>query len=85
VAVPNLHMHTFRGLQYKDNPSVRQIFRLAFGLLMARLWAERTPERFLFKIKPFALMMQHTAEISRLPKQLRDMVPVVERNNRELT
>ena len=51
----------------------------------AKLWAERTPIGFVFNIKPFALMTQHPAEISRLPKQLREMLPVKERNNRQLT
>ena len=37
----------------------------------AKLWAERTPEGFIFNIKPFALMTQHPAEVSRLPKDLR--------------
>jgi uncharacterized protein YecE (DUF72 family) len=51
----------------------------------AKLWAERTPEGFIFNIKPFALMTQHPAEVSRLPKQLREMVPAQERSNRQLT
>ena len=51
----------------------------------AKLWAERTPDGFVFNIKPFALMTQHPAEISRLPKQLREMLPVAKRNNRQLT
>jgi uncharacterized protein YecE (DUF72 family) len=51
----------------------------------AKLWAERTPDGFVFNIKPFALMTQHPAEMSRLPKQLREMVPVLERRNRQLT
>src|SRR6202035_4176551 len=38
-----------------------------------------------FNIKPFALMTQHPAEMSRLPKQLREMVPAEERTNRQLT
>jgi uncharacterized protein YecE (DUF72 family) len=33
----------------------------------AKLWAERTPDGFVFNIKPFALMTQHPAEMSRLP------------------
>jgi uncharacterized protein YecE (DUF72 family) len=40
---------------------------------------------FIFNIKPFALMTQHPAEISRLPKQLREMMPAEERSNRQLT
>jgi hypothetical protein len=51
----------------------------------AKLWTERTPDGFVLNIKPFALMTQHPAEVSRLPKQLRDMVPAAERNNRQLT
>ena len=50
----------------------------------ARLWTERTPDRFIFNIKPFALMTQHPAEMSRLPKQLLEMVPSEERSNRQL-
>jgi uncharacterized protein YecE (DUF72 family) len=41
----------------------------------ARLWAERTPAGFIFNIKPFVLMTQHPAEISRLPRNLREMLP----------
>jgi uncharacterized protein YecE (DUF72 family) len=51
----------------------------------AKLWAERTPERFVFNIKPFALMTQHPAEISRLPKQLRELLSAAEQSNRQLT
>src|ERR1700686_323089 len=51
----------------------------------AKLWAERTPDGFMFNLKPFALMTQHPAEISRLPKQLRDMLPAAQRSERQLT
>jgi uncharacterized protein YecE (DUF72 family) len=51
----------------------------------AKLWAERTPDGFMFNIKPFALMTQHPAEISRLPKESRDLVPVQQRQERRLT
>ena len=40
--------------------------------------------RFVFNINPFALMTQHPAEVSRLPKQLREMLPERERSNRQL-
>jgi uncharacterized protein YecE (DUF72 family) len=50
----------------------------------AKLWAERTPNGFVFNIKPFALMTQHPADESRLPKRLREMLTVVERSNRQL-
>jgi uncharacterized protein YecE (DUF72 family) len=51
----------------------------------AKLWAERTPDRFIFNIKPFALMTQHPAEISRLPKQMREMMPAGQRSQRQLS
>jgi uncharacterized protein YecE (DUF72 family) len=51
----------------------------------AKLWAERTPDRFIFNIKPFALMTQHPAEISRLPKQMREMIPAGQRSQRQLS
>jgi uncharacterized protein YecE (DUF72 family) len=51
----------------------------------AKLWAERTPDGFVFNIKPFALMTQHPAEISRLPKHLREMLSAAEQSNRQLT
>jgi len=35
---------------------------------------------FVFKIKPFALMTQHPAEMSRLPKQLRERLPADKRS-----
>jgi hypothetical protein len=51
----------------------------------AKLWTERTPDGFVFNIKPFALMTQHPAEVSRLPKQLREMLPAEEQSDRQLT
>ncbi|HYB91988.1 MAG TPA: DUF72 domain-containing protein [Candidatus Binataceae bacterium] len=51
----------------------------------ARLWAERTPERFIFNIKAFAMMTQHPAEVSRLPKDLREMLPAGERDQPRVT
>ena len=50
----------------------------------AKLWTERTPDEFVFNIKPFAVMTQHRAEVSRLPKQLREMLTAEERSNRQL-
>jgi uncharacterized protein YecE (DUF72 family) len=50
----------------------------------AELWAERTRPGFIFNIKAFALMTQHPAEISRLPKDLREMLPPAQRDQRRL-
>jgi uncharacterized protein YecE (DUF72 family) len=50
----------------------------------AELWAERTPGEFLFNVKAYALMTQHPAEISRMPKALREMLPAAQRQARRL-
>ena len=36
----------------------------------AKLWMERTPAGLIFNLKPYALMMQHPAKVSRLPESL---------------
>ena len=51
----------------------------------AKLWAERTPVGFMFNIKPFALMTQHSAEVARLPKELREKLPLSQRTQRRVS
>ena len=41
----------------------------------AELWAERTPEGFAFNVKAFALLTQHPAKATALPKDLREEIP----------
>jgi uncharacterized protein YecE (DUF72 family) len=41
----------------------------------ARLWVERTPPRFVFDIKAFALLTGHGASPERLPPELRALLP----------
>jgi uncharacterized protein YecE (DUF72 family) len=41
----------------------------------AELWAERTPPGFVFNIKAFSWLTQHTAETSRLPKAIKELLP----------
>src|SRR5271166_6141019 len=50
----------------------------------ARLWAERTPEGFVFNIKAFAMMTQHPAETARLPKNLSGLLPLQQQAQRQL-
>lgn len=40
----------------------------------AQLWVERTPKDFVFDAKAYALLTQHPAPASRLPKDLREKV-----------
>jgi len=42
---------------------------------MAELWAERTPQDFIFDIKAFAWMTGHATETERLPRILKDALP----------
>jgi uncharacterized protein YecE (DUF72 family) len=41
----------------------------------AQLWAERTPDNFVFNIKAFAWLTQHEAEASRLPIAIKELLP----------
>jgi uncharacterized protein YecE (DUF72 family) len=50
----------------------------------AKLWAERTPENFVFNIKAFALLTQHPAEVARLPVALRELLPAAARGAQRL-
>lgn len=42
----------------------------------ARLWAERTPEGFIFHIKAFAMMTRHPVRTEQLPRALRETYPI---------
>jgi uncharacterized protein YecE (DUF72 family) len=42
---------------------------------MAQLWAERTPDDFVFNIKAHALMTGQPSEVSRLPRLIQDALP----------
>ncbi len=41
----------------------------------SRLWVERTPENFVFDVKAFGLLTTHPADVARLPKPVREMLP----------
>jgi uncharacterized protein YecE (DUF72 family) len=41
----------------------------------ARLWAERTPDHFVFNVKAFGLMTQHAVAVKSLPEPIREMLP----------
>ena len=41
----------------------------------SRLWAQRTPEDFVFDVKAFALLTTHHASTERLPAELRGALP----------
>ncbi len=54
-----------------------------YGLLsesVARLWAERTPDDFIFNIKAFALLTQHAADTARLPIAIKEMLTVEQKS-----
>ncbi len=41
----------------------------------AKAWAERTPDDFVFNVKAFSLMTQHSTNARGLPKDLREGIP----------
>jgi uncharacterized protein YecE (DUF72 family) len=41
----------------------------------AALWAERTPDHFVFNVKAFGLMTQHAVQTRSLPEPIREMLP----------
>jgi uncharacterized protein YecE (DUF72 family) len=45
----------------------------------AELWAERTPPGFVFNIKAFAMLTQHSVDPARLPTALKSMLSVEQR------
>jgi uncharacterized protein YecE (DUF72 family) len=49
-----------------------------------RLWAERTPADFIFNVKAFALLTQHSADVARLPSQIKEMLTASEKSERKL-
>ena len=46
----------------------------------AQLWVERTPKDFTFNAKAYALLTQHPAPATRLPKDLREKLSDSKRN-----
>src|SRR3984957_18622357 len=51
----------------------------------ADLWRQRTPPGFVFNIKAFAWLTQHPTDASRLPKELKAMLPEADRAKRRLS
>jgi uncharacterized protein YecE (DUF72 family) len=43
---------------------------------VAELWAERTPDNFIFNIKAFAWLTQHPADARRLPQVIKEALPL---------
>jgi uncharacterized protein YecE (DUF72 family) len=50
----------------------------------AELWRERTPPGFIFNIKAFAWLTQHPTDASRLPKDIKSMLPEADRTSRRV-
>ena len=50
----------------------------------AELWHARTPPGFVLNVKAFAWLTQHQTDASRLPKDIKQMLPEADRSNRRL-
>ena len=51
---------------------------------MARAWADRTPEHFLFHVKAYGALTGHNINPARLPEELRLMLPAEDRDKEEV-
>lgn len=63
---------------YADRFSLVEIDSTYYALparRMSELWAERTPDDFIFNAKAHALMTGQPTEVSRLPRDIRDALP----------
>ena len=47
----------------------------------ATLWVERTPQDFIFNVKAFRLFTQHPTKLEALPKDVRALIPPLEKAN----
>jgi uncharacterized protein YecE (DUF72 family) len=62
---------------YAENFPVVEVDSTYYGLPSQRnseLWAERTPDEFIFNVKAFALLTQHPTTARGLPKDLRELI-----------
>ena len=50
----------------------------------SELWHARTPPGFIFNVKAFAWLTQHHTDASRLPKDIKQMLPEADRSKRRL-
>lgn len=50
----------------------------------AALWAERTPDTFLFHVKAYGALTGHTTDPRTLPKALRELLPAAQREERAI-
>lgn len=48
-------------------------------LQMAKAWAERTPDKFLFHVKAYGALTGHGIDAKTLPKELRELLPRADR------
>jgi uncharacterized protein YecE (DUF72 family) len=63
---------------YAENFPVVEVDSTYYGLPSERnaeLWAERTPDDFMFNVKAFALLTQHPTNARGLPKDLKELIP----------
>ena len=63
---------------YAENFPVVEVDSTYYGLPSERnaeLWVERTPDDFTFNVKAFALLTQHPAKATALPKDVRESIP----------
>src|SRR5439155_1853191 len=63
---------------YSDNFPIVEVDATYYAIpneRNAEVWAERTPDDFVFNVKAFALMTQHPTRLKAVPKDLQELVP----------
>ena len=61
--------------RYFDVVEVNSTFYALPAVSTTTLWANRTPPDFLFNVKAFGLLTGHHVDLTRLPQELRKMLP----------
>jgi len=69
---------------YADHFRLVEIDSTYYSMLAQRtatLWVERTPQDFIFNVKAFRLFTQHPTKLEALPKDVRALIPPLEKAN----
>jgi uncharacterized protein YecE (DUF72 family) len=61
--------------RFFDCVEVNSTFYTPLSAQNAVLWVKRTPAKFLFSVKAYALLTGHHLDASRLPQPLAEMIP----------
>jgi uncharacterized protein YecE (DUF72 family) len=61
--------------EHFDTVEVDSSYYALLSERVAQAWVKRTPPGFIFNLKAYAMLTQHTAVVARMPRVLREMLP----------